>query len=81
MFGWFRKNNNGEEFAKLNARIDSLEKLLTDCFELISKGQFNGQDGLVLHHLEERLVRKMNDINHNIKTIPKEITVKNVLSI
>lgn len=85
MWNWLREklgiNDCLVEIANLRMESAQALRLADECLEAVQHGQLGEADGRRLHALEERLNRQLNDINHNIKTIPKEITIKNVLSI
>lgn len=85
MWNWIRNKlgivDYSNELIDLNAKIYEVIRLVSECLHLMENGQIGNQDRLILKSMEDRINKQLIDINHNIKTIPKEITIKNVLSI
>lgn len=85
MWNWLRKKlgivDYTDELINLNAKVYEVIRITSECLHQMEQGQIGNNDRLVLKSMEDRLNKQLNEINHSIKTIPKEMVIKNVLSI
>lgn len=85
MWSWLRKKLGIVDYSDLlidlNTKCYEIIKLNSECLHKLELLQLGQMDETLFRTTIKQVNEQMNLINTNIKAIPKEITIKNVLSI